>query len=340
MAPKLNNEAQQAYDLVNSWLPAILREQKMQTVDWLIDLMMAKENVSEGTLEMVVTAGRFVNRPSAKVRFDKLLGIEVPRPVAKAPYESLEGYYNAGRTVRRWPPAPGKPEKKPAEMRVLGLSGSSREDGNTEALIDAALRGAADAGAQVEKIRLAEANIQRCENVYMLRDFFSTREIAPEVKMDYCVYSRGMENSERRGTCLLEDDMPAIYEKIAAADAVIIGFPCINGWEGDVLTAFQERWQRYEGCMVKDRIGPGRRGMVIGTWGTNDIQAYDNITENIINKLNMRGFPVAEVISACGFAGMMSGIDEDRKGVIHRYPEELKTASLAGRSLVTGTDTP
>ena len=337
MTPQLNTEAQKTYDQVSSWLPAILRPQKMQTVDWLIDLMMAKENVSEGTHEMVVTAGRFVNRPSAKVRFDKLIGIEVPRAVAKAPYESLDGYYNSSRTVLRWEPVPGSPAKAPADMKVLGLCGSPRPGGNTDILIDETLRGAADAGAATEKIFLGDRLIKRCENVYMLRDFFSTRETAPDVTMDYCVYSRGMENTGQRGRCLLEDDMPAIYEKIAAADALIIGFPCINGWEGDILTAFQERWQRYEGCMVTKKSDPGR-GMVIGTWGTNDIQAYDNVTENMINKLNMRGFPVVETLSACGFAGMMSGIDEERAGVIKRYPEELKVAFKAGRNLVTGTD--
>lgn len=338
MAPQLNAEAQKTYETVLSWFPGILKKQKAATIDWLIDLQMAKAGVSEGTLEMVVTAGRFVSRNSAKAKCDKLLGIEIPRAVAKAPYESLDGYYTSERTVLRWEPVPGQPEKAASEMKVLGLCGSPRTGGNTDLLIDEALRGAADAGAQTEKIMLSEAIIKRCENVYMLRDYFSTKGIDPDIKMDYCIYSRGLASQEDRGRCLLEDDMPAIYEKIAAADAIIVGFPCINGWEGDVLTAFQERWQRYEGCMVTKKIGPGRRAMVVGTWGTNDIQAYDNITENIINKLNMRGFPVVEAISACGFAGMMSGIDEDRIGVVKRYPEELKKAFKAGRNLVTGTD--
>ncbi len=338
MPPRLNQDAQTAYDQVKTWFPPILAAAKLEIIDWLIDLQMAKKGVSEGETEMVVAAGRLVSRPSSKVRFDKLLGIEVPRAEAKAAYESLAGYYASPCTVRRWTPVPFKTEKAPAETSVLAISGSNRGGGNTELLIDAVLRGAAEAGARVEKVLLCETDIKRCENRYMQRDYFSTKAVVPDLEMDFCVHSRDLKSSEDKGYCVLEDDMPALYAKIKAADAVVIGFPCINGWEGDILTAFQERWQRYEGCQVSQRVGPGRRGMVIGTWGTNDVQAYDNNVEYIINKLNLRGFPVVEAISACGFAGMLSGIDENQDGLVRRFPEEMAHAADAGRHLVIGGD--
>lgn len=338
MPPRLNQAAQAAYDQVKTWFPPILAAAKLEIIDWMIDLQMAKKGVSEGELEMVVAAGRLVSRPSSKVRFDKLLGIEVPRAEAKAAYESLAGYYGSPCTVRRWTPVPFKNEKNPTETHVLGISGSNRPGGNTDILIDEVLRGAAEAGATVEKVRLSETDIKRCENRYMQRDFFSTLAIAPELELEFCIHSRGLKSNEDKGYCVLEDDMPALYAKIQAADAVVIGFPCINGWEGDLLTAFQERWQRYEGCQISQRIGPGRRGMVIGTWGTNDVQAYDNNVEYIINKLNLRGFPAVEAISACGFAGMLSGIDENREGLVKRFPEEMAHAVAAGRHLVLGGD--
>jgi hypothetical protein len=338
MPPRLNQAAQAAYDQVKTWFPPILAASKLEIIDWLIDLQMAKQGVSEGELEMVVAAGRLVSRPSSKVRFDKLLGIEVPRAQAKAAYESLEGYYTSPCTVRRWTPVPFKTEKPAAETKVLGISGSNRPGGNTDILIDAVLRGAAEAGATVEKVSLCDADIKRCENRYMQRDYFSTRAIAPDLEMEFCPYSRDLKSAEDKGYCVLVDDMPALYAKIQAADAVVIGFPCINGWEGDILTAFQERWQRYEGCQISQRIGPGHRGMVIGTWGTSDVQAYDNNVEYIINKLNLRGFPAVEAISACGFAGMLSGIDEFREGLAKRFPGELAHAEAAGRHLVLGGD--
>jgi hypothetical protein len=338
MPPPLTSVAQEAYDQIRTWFPPILTVSKLETIDWLIELQMAHKGTTTGELEMVVSAGRLVSRPSAKARFDKLLGIEVPRTEAKAPYESLDGYLGKSCTVRRWTPIPFDTPKGPAETKVLGLCGSNRIGGNTDLLIDEVLRGASEAGAEIEKIQLSKINIKRCENRYMQRDFFSAKRLVPELEMEFCVHSRELNSPEDRGYCVLADDMPELYRRIQSADAVVVGFPCINGWEGDILTAFQERWQRYEGCQITDRIELGRRGMVIGTWGTNDIQAYDNNVEYIINKLTLRGFPVVEALSACGFAGMLSGIDTNLEGLIKRFPEETAHARAAGRHLVLGGD--
>ncbi|MFA5317743.1 MAG: flavodoxin family protein [Dehalococcoidales bacterium] len=339
MTPRLTPQALEAYQAVMETFPPIVREDKIRRIDWLVGLMMAGKGVAEGDKEMVVTAARFISRPSAKARYDKMMGIGEVREVVKLGYQSFEGYYNRPRLVRRWPSVAGKPEKPPQDMKVLAFCASERKGGNCDLLIDEALRGATEAGAQiVDKIYLCDLDIKRCTNVYMQRDIVGAHEVAPEMKLDYCQYSHDFQNLEDRGYCTLEDDMPRVYEKIKEADAIIFGFPIINGWEGDIVTAFQERWQRYTGCVIKNRVGEGRRAMVIGTWGTNDIQGYDNIIEIVINRLNVYHYTIAEAISACGFAGLLSGLDEEGKGVIRRHPEELKKAYLAGRNLVTGED--
>lgn len=51
-------------------------------------------------------------------------------------------------------------------MKVLGIMGSSRRDGNTNDLLDMALRGAAEAGADVEKIVLLDYNIHHIYNIF------------------------------------------------------------------------------------------------------------------------------------------------------------------------------
>jgi Multimeric flavodoxin WrbA len=44
-------------------------------------------------------------------------------------------------------------------MKVLGIMGSSRRDGNTNDLLEVALKGAAEARAEVEKLVLADYRI-------------------------------------------------------------------------------------------------------------------------------------------------------------------------------------
>lgn len=339
MTPRLTPEAQQAYKEVLDTFPAILQPDKAGRIDWLVGLQMAQKGVSEGDKAMVITAARFISRPSSKARYDRMIGTAEARETVKTGYQSIEGYYSRPREVKRWPPVAAKPAKPPREMKVLAFCASDRKEGNSDMLVDEAVRGATEAGAQLlDKIHLPDLDIRRCQNLYMQRDIVGAWELDPDMQFNYCEYSRDFKGMKNKGTCTLDDDMPRVYEKIKAADAIVFGFPIINGWEGEVVTAFQERWQRYTGCVITDRAGEGRRAMVIGTWGTSDIQAYDNIIEVVINRLNLYHYQVVEAISACGFAGLLSGLDEEGKGVIRRYPEEMKKAYQAGRNLVTGED--
>ena len=334
MVPRLTLEAQKAYQEVIETFPAILHPDKANRIDWLVSLQMAEKGVSEGTKEMVITAARFISRPSAKARYDRMMGLGETRETVKTGYQSLEGYYIRPREVKRWPPVVAKPAKPPREMKVLAFSASDRKNGNSDMLVSEAVRGATDAGASLlGKIYLPDLNIKHCESLYMQRDIVGAWELDPDIVFNYCNYSRDFKSLKNKGCCTLDDDMPRVYEQLKAADAIVFGFPIINGWEGEVVTSFQERWQRYTGCAITDRVGEGRRAMVIGTWGTSDIQAYDNIVEVVINRLNTFHYNVVEAISACGFAGLLSGLDEEGKGVIKRYPEEMKKAYLAGRNL-------
>ncbi len=84
------------------------------------------------------------------------------------------------------------------QMRVLALTGSPRKGGNTEALVAAIMRGAAQAGATGETVRLADLRINPCI---------------------------GCGGCEKTGTCVIDDDMQGLYDKITAAHAVILASP-------------------------------------------------------------------------------------------------------------------
>jgi multimeric flavodoxin WrbA len=87
-------------------------------------------------------------------------------------------------------------------MQILGINGSPRTGGNTEILLDEALRGAASRGAATEKIvlnALGYAPCQECERV------------------------------SNDGSCILRDDMQVVYAGINNADALILASPIFFG---------------------------------------------------------------------------------------------------------------
>lgn len=82
---------------------------------------------------------------------------------------------------------------------VLILSGSPRKGGNSDLLCDAFMRGAQEAGHQVEKI------------------FIRSKKVAPCNACYYCTQSGGK--------CAIQDDMDEILDKMQAADVIVMASP-------------------------------------------------------------------------------------------------------------------
>jgi len=82
---------------------------------------------------------------------------------------------------------------------VLILSGSPRKGGNSDMLCDQFLAGAREVGHQVEKIRLAEQDINYCTGC------------------GACF--------EKKMLCSQQDDMAGVLEKMVAADVIVMATP-------------------------------------------------------------------------------------------------------------------
>lgn len=83
--------------------------------------------------------------------------------------------------------------------KVLILSGSPRKGGNSDILCDEFLKGAVDAGNQVEKIRVVDKKIAPCTGCY------------------FCKNSGGR--------CALNDDMAELLQKIIDCDVLVLSSP-------------------------------------------------------------------------------------------------------------------
>jgi multimeric flavodoxin WrbA len=80
----------------------------------------------------------------------------------------------------------------------LGICCSPNPHGNTEVLLNEALKGAAGEGAQPELFSAAGKNLQPCD---------------------------GCASCMKTGRCKIEDDMQPLYEKMLSADGLIFGAP-------------------------------------------------------------------------------------------------------------------
>ena len=83
-------------------------------------------------------------------------------------------------------------------MKILGINGSPRENGNTGAFLDMALARAAELGAETSKIWLGDKALRGCRGCYG------------------CVEAKH---------CVVEDDFQPIFEAIMQADAILLGTP-------------------------------------------------------------------------------------------------------------------
>lgn len=83
-------------------------------------------------------------------------------------------------------------------MKVIGIVGSPRKNGNTNIVVQQILEGAAEAGAETRTFLLNEMNFRGCQ------------------ACDYC---------KSHEKCKLEDDLTELFEEMAGADGVVFGAP-------------------------------------------------------------------------------------------------------------------
>ena len=103
-------------------------------------------------------------------------------------------------------------------MKAIAINGSPRKGWNTDLLLQEALRGAADAGAETELIQLSDLTFSGC------RSCFACKRAGAET-----------------GRCMWKDDLRPVLDKILAADAVFMGSPIYLGNVSGMMYCLMER---------------------------------------------------------------------------------------------------
>jgi multimeric flavodoxin WrbA len=127
-------------------------------------------------------------------------------------------------------------------MKILGLLGSPRENGNTATLLRAMCDAAASNGHSVEIVNIAKMDIRGC------------------LSCEAC-------KTDRVEYCALKDGMQALYPKLLEANTLIFATPVYMAQVSAQVKAFLDRWYAFLDADHKVRRILGRRAVVITTSG-------------------------------------------------------------------------
>jgi len=189
-------------------------------------------------------------------------------------------------------------------MKVLGLFGSPRRGGNTEILLEEALKGAEREGAEIERLYLSDLKITPCTECH---------------------------GCDETGDCVILDEMQKIYPKLLEADIIILASPIffygVTAWAKALIDRSQALWAKK--YLVNDpsmgKRGKRRKGFFISVGATKGQKVFEGAILTVkyfLDALN------AEYTGELLYRGV------DGKGEILKHPKALEQAREAGRKLV------
>lgn len=187
-------------------------------------------------------------------------------------------------------------------MFILGLQGSPRQGGNTDLLLSAFLKKAADAGAATEIIDVARTTIASC---------------------------RGCGYCETHGICAIRDDSMAtrIFGRLRKADMVVAASPVyfygITAQLKGLIDRCQTLWSRKYPFKLRDPKSGIREGVLLSVGATKGKQLFDGviltaryffdaIDAEFNEALTCRG------IEAKGAIQSQTGLDDDLSAIIEK----------------------
>jgi len=177
--------------------------------------------------------------------------------------------------------------------------GSPRVKGNTDLLLEEALRGAQKGQAEVEKLVVDKMKITPCREYYgCLKD----------------------------GNCVIRDDMDIIIPKLLEADGIIVASPMFFYGVTAQLKALIDRcqalWVRRN--VLKTLPDSTKKGVFIGVGATKGKQLFEGSILTIKYFFQAFGVEYSDEL-------LVRGVD--KRGEIKEHPDMLKEAFTLGERL-------
>jgi multimeric flavodoxin WrbA len=188
-------------------------------------------------------------------------------------------------------------------VKIAAFMGSPRKDGNTELLLNAAISGARDAGAEVETFRLAGMSIAPC---------------------------RSCGGCNKTGRCVFRDDAIAVHDAIRNSDRIILASPiyffALSAQTKIMIDRCQAFW--CEKYLLGKPVQPGPAGrkgllLLVGAYAKSDegMHCAEVCARAFFNTVSVSEY------RRLGYAGI------EGAGAINGHPAALAEAYEAGENL-------
>ena len=189
-------------------------------------------------------------------------------------------------------------------MHTLIILGSPRLNGNSETLAQAVASGIRQhPDATLEFVRLNDLRISPCQ---------------------------GCGGCNKSSTCVINDDMTPLYEKVDNCDHLIIVSPIyfygLSAQSKTFIDRFQARWARKYLAKIRFREGEQRQGTLLATAATDGKKVFDGAlltTHILFDALDLK----------CGGSLLAKGVDQF--GAMHKQTQTLEQAVTLGQEIVT-----
>lgn len=198
-------------------------------------------------------------------------------------------------------------ETKPSpRLKILGIAGSPRRDGNTDLLLSQVMAGAASMQAETKTVILSELAIAPCRHC------------------DGCI---------KTGKCVIEDDMQWLHKDLREADRLVLASPLffmgVPAQAKAMIDRCQALWviKYVLKLPVATNQDKERRGIYVSVGGRNFKGLFQPSMATIKS-----WFTTLDI----NYDGELVFPAIDEKGAITQHPTALKDAFSMGRKLASG----
>jgi multimeric flavodoxin WrbA len=187
--------------------------------------------------------------------------------------------------------------------RIVAVYGSPRKKGNTALLLDEAVRGAEEAGAQVAKIHLRELKMSPCLEIY---------------------------GCQKDGRCVIKDDFQKVYDLVLGSQGIILASPiffyAVSAQVKILMDRFQALWVKKYWI---DQVPLGtknytRRGLLIAVGASTGKKLFDGALLSVKYFFDVLDTEFSPPLLYRGL---------DFEGDVLKHPPYLQEAFAAGKKL-------
>ncbi len=193
--------------------------------------------------------------------------------------------------------------------KILAIYGSPRRKGNTTLLLNQAVQGALDTGAQVEKIVLRDLKMSPCLEIYGCKE---------------------------TGRCAIQDDFQKVYDQLLASHGLMLASPIffytVSAHTKILMDRCQSLWVKkyWIDKIPRGQRDPRRKGLFISVGATRGKKVFDGTL------LTLRYF--FDVLDTELWKTLLYR-ELDLEGDVSKHPEYLQEAYEAGKALALTLET-